>query len=86
MNRRHFEACVFTQIMWGLKSGDLYIEGSEKYADYRQQLISWNEYEQKLLDFCHKSNLPSTGKEYVKQLRKKVYENSKENRCFFSIQ
>ncbi|QWH75465.1 Tn3 family transposase (plasmid) [Bacillus mycoides] len=83
VNRRHFEACVFTQIMWGLKSGDLYIEGSEKYADYRQQLISWDEYEQKILDFCHKSNLPSTGKDYVKQLRKKFMKIAKKTDASF---
>nr|WP_304522108.1 hypothetical protein [Bacillus toyonensis] len=29
INRRHFEACVFSQIRDELKSGDLYIEGSE---------------------------------------------------------
>jgi len=30
--------------MLELKSGDLFIEGSEKYGDYREQLISWDEY------------------------------------------
>jgi hypothetical protein len=35
VNRRHFEVSLFSQIMWVLKSGDLYIEGSGKYADYR---------------------------------------------------
>ena len=41
INRRHFEVCVLTHVMRELKSGDLCIEGSEKYADYREQLISW---------------------------------------------
>jgi hypothetical protein len=38
-NRRYFELCVFTQIMWDLKSGDAAIEGSREYADYRDELI-----------------------------------------------
>ena len=46
VDRRHFEVCVFSQVMWELKSGDLCIEGSDKFADYREQLISWEEYEQ----------------------------------------
>ena len=36
LHRRHFEVCVFSQILWELKSGDLYIEGSDAYADYRR--------------------------------------------------
>jgi len=31
LNRKHFEVCVFSQIMWELKSGDLYIEGSDAF-------------------------------------------------------
>ena len=45
INRRHFEICVFSQITWDLKSGDLYVEGSDKFSDYRGQLIPWDEYE-----------------------------------------
>ena len=48
INRRQFEICLFTQIMWELKSGDLYIEGGDKYSDYREQLISWEDYEKEL--------------------------------------
>ncbi|PGQ49334.1 MULTISPECIES: Tn3 family transposase [Bacillus cereus group] len=68
LNRRHFEVCVFSQIMWGLKSGDLYIEGSEKYADYRKQLISWEAYEENLEEFCNQLNLPSLGSDFTKKM------------------
>jgi hypothetical protein len=40
VHRRFFELCVFTQMMWDLKSGDAAIEGSREYADYREQLIT----------------------------------------------
>jgi hypothetical protein len=36
VHRRHFEACVFSQLMWELKAGDLCIVGSDAFADYRQ--------------------------------------------------
>lgn len=83
VNRRHFEACVFAQIMWGLKSGDLYIEGSEKYADYRKQLISWEEYEQNVSEFCQKVNLPTSGDAFVKQMKAKFQSIAKKTDTAF---
>ena len=41
MHRRHFEACVFSQLMWELKAGDLCLVGNDTFADYREQLVSW---------------------------------------------
>lgn len=38
--------------MLELKSGDLFIEGSEKYGDYGDQLISWDEYWASLDTYC----------------------------------
>ncbi len=29
INRRYFEMCVFSQVLWELKSGDLYLENSD---------------------------------------------------------
>ncbi|MDK8643781.1 hypothetical protein [Niallia taxi] len=67
INRRHFEVCVLSQIMLELKAGDLYIEGSEKNADYRKQLISWEDYEENLANFCKHVNLPISGTDFVKK-------------------
>jgi hypothetical protein len=43
VHRQHFEACVFTQILWDVKMGDLYVEGSDRYANTWAQGISWEE-------------------------------------------
>ncbi len=51
INRRYFEMCVFSQVMWELKSGDLYVENSDAFADYRTQQISWTEYQANIDDF-----------------------------------
>jgi TnpA family transposase len=59
LNRRHFEICVFSQLMWDLKSGDLCIIGSEKFADYREQLVSWDEYEQMVPAYGAQVGLPT---------------------------
>jgi len=58
LDRRHFEVCVFSQVMWELKSGDLCIEGSDKFADYREQLISWKEYEETIAAYGEQVELP----------------------------
>ena len=42
LHRRHLEVCVFHYLDHGLRSGDVYVEGSEAYADYRQQLLPWS--------------------------------------------
>ncbi|WP_154698207.1 hypothetical protein [Clostridium botulinum] len=34
---------MFSQILQDLKSGDLYVKDSDKFSDYREQLISWEE-------------------------------------------
>jgi hypothetical protein len=42
LHRRHLEVCVFHYLDHGLRCGDVYVEGSHVYADYRQQLLPWD--------------------------------------------
>lgn len=77
INRRNFEACVFYQIMCDLKSGDLCIKNSDIYSDYREQLISWEEYEKNIDLFGEQVNLPITGKEFVEFVKKKLTEEAR---------
>ncbi|MEK4282532.1 MULTISPECIES: Tn3 family transposase [unclassified Cytobacillus] len=72
INRRHFEACVFYQIRNELKSGDICIEGSEKYADYRKQLVSWEEYQENLHTFCEQAGLPTNSIAFKDQVYKQL--------------
>ena len=58
IDRRHFEVCVFTQILWDLKSGDLYVKGSDKFSDYRDQLISWEDYEENKRLYGEQAGIP----------------------------
>lgn len=70
INRRHFEICVFYQIRNELKSGDLCIEGSEKYGDYRKQLVSWEEYQENVHTFCEQAGLPTNAQAFKEQVYK----------------
>jgi TnpA family transposase len=65
INRRYFEMCVFSQVMWELKSGDLYVEDSDAFADYRTQQISWAEYEANVDEFGKLVDLPVEPKAFV---------------------
>lgn len=65
VNRRHFEMCVFSQIGSKLRSGDLYITGSEEFADYSRQLISWQQYEEMFAEYGLMLSFPVIGKAFV---------------------
>lgn len=67
--RRHFEVCVFSQLALELKSGDVSVEGSETYADYREQLLSWEECEPLVAEYCRELGLPETPADFVEGLR-----------------
>jgi hypothetical protein len=67
--RQHLETCVFTYIAAELKSGDLCVRGSEQFADYRDQLLSWAECEPKVAEYCHQLDFPTTAEGFVTSLR-----------------
>jgi TnpA family transposase len=69
VNRRNFEACVFYQIMWNLKSGDLCINNSDVYSDYREQLVSWDEYKDNIELYGRQVELPVNPKKFIEKLR-----------------
>ena len=65
LHRRHFEVCVFSQLMLELKSGDLCIPGSDGFADYRDQLISWEEYHRDIAAYGDMVGLPIDAAAFV---------------------
>jgi len=69
VDRRALEICVFIAIAEALDSGDLYVRGSEAYADYRRQLLPRHECQQRLADYCQALDLPPSSHELVSKLR-----------------
>ena len=49
--RRPFEMCVLTEVMQDLRSGDLCIPGSDRYSDYRGQLVTEEEFRNGLVSY-----------------------------------
>lgn len=69
LRRRHFEVCVFAHLAAELKSGDMSIAGSDEYADYREQLLSWEACEPLVADYCRELELPMTATAFVAELQ-----------------
>src|SRR2546429_5848115 len=57
--RRPLEVCIFVAIADELKAGDLAVEGSERFADYRAQLLPWGPGDPQVADYCQKIGLPA---------------------------
>lgn len=69
VDRRHFEVCVFSQIMHELKSGDLCIPGSDQYSDYAEQLVSWSEYNKTIGQYCEQAGLSPDSGQFITALK-----------------
>ena len=69
VHRQYFELCVFSHVLLGLKSGDLYIEGSSAFGDYLAQLIPWDEMQEHLDDYAEQLGFPTEGAAFVEHVR-----------------
>lgn len=68
VNRRHFEACVFTYLAEELRTGDIAVKGSQAYANWSGQLLSWEECEPLLDEFCSEVGLPNSARAFTEGL------------------
>lgn len=78
VQRRYFELCVFFETMQALKSGDLCLPGSEQFSDYRQELVSEEEYRQGIALYGEQAGIPVEGEAFVARLRQQL-ETSADN-------
>lgn len=69
-DRRHFELCVVNYLAQELKSGDICVEDSHDYADYREQLLTWEECEPMLKAYCDAIDIPDQPDAFVEYLQK----------------
>ena len=76
--RQHLEVCVFAALAVALKTGDAYVTGSEEYADFRAQLLPWEECEQSVAEYCGQLGIPATADGFVEHLKAKLIERSAE--------
>ncbi|MBL8470801.1 MAG: Tn3 family transposase [Rhodocyclaceae bacterium] len=74
MSRQHFEVCVFSALAAEIKSGDVSIQGSEAYADYREQLLSWEQCEPQVADYCEQLGFAADAAGFAHRLREGLTE------------
>lgn len=70
--RRYFEMCIFSYISSEFKTGDIYAEGSEEYTDYRTQLLTWDECEPLLDDYCREINFSTNKQDFIDNLKSMI--------------
>jgi TnpA family transposase len=78
ISRRHFEVCVFSYLASELKSGDICVAGSQDYADYRLQLLSWSDCLPLLDEYCSNLGLPNNSNDFVEHLKSWLDETAKQ--------
>ncbi|UUA73609.1 Tn3 family transposase [Cellvibrio sp. QJXJ] len=69
VNKMCFELCVFERIAEELSTGDLFIPYSETFDDYREQMITWEEYEAQLPAYCEEVGLVDGDVEFARTLK-----------------
>jgi hypothetical protein len=72
LDRRQLEVCIFHHLAQGLQNADVYVEGSEAYADYRQQLMPWHECVPRLPAYCQALGYPDTAESFVTHLQERL--------------
>lgn len=76
--RRHFEICIFSYLAAELRSGDICVFGSEAYADYREQLLSWKDCQQLIEPYCQHLGFPTQAEDFVENLKSRLTETASE--------
>lgn len=72
VHRVYVEICLFSLIMEDLKSADLCIVGSNEFSDYREQLISWEDYNATVAAYGKQLGIPVTAPELAAHLQSRL--------------
>src|SRR3546814_7874878 len=61
IHRKYLELFICISIMKDLQSGDLFSTHSNDFDDYREHLVTWDEYGGELNRYCDITSLPKDG-------------------------
>ncbi|MDA7742535.1 Tn3 family transposase [Francisellaceae bacterium] len=78
LKRKELEACVIDCLSKGLNSGDVYVKGADNYADYRAELMPWDECLKHLDEYCEQIGIPNNPKEMFGQLKSSLIKKANE--------
>ena len=63
---------MISQVANELKSGDLCSSLGDKFRDYRQQLIPWDQFEREVSVYGEQTGIPTEAKQFVESLQEKL--------------
>lgn len=78
VHKRYLELWVFSELVRQLNSGDIYIEGSQEYRDYREQQISWEQYQEKIPRYEALSGIPTESGPFIQKVRSELVQVAKQ--------
>lgn len=78
VRRRYFELAVLQYVQQELKSGDLCIEHSERYEDYREQLVDWETYHQEVAQYGIEAGIATEAAAFCEALKTQLTQLSRE--------
>lgn len=70
--RQQLEICIFSSLALEFKTGDACVLGSESYADFRSQLLTPDECESLLEDYCNQLGFPTEADNFVGYLQQEL--------------
>jgi len=74
IDRRYWELCLLAMLREGLRSGDVWVEGSRRYADPQSYLIPKDRWPSLRPEFCQLSGTGPDGAEHLDGCRTKLQE------------
>ncbi len=72
IDRRYYELCVLWELRGALRSGDIWVEGSRRYADPESYLIPRERWLELRCEACRLLGAPEDGRERLGQLREEL--------------
>ena len=69
INKTYFEICLFSCVSKALMYEDLYVEKGDKYNDSRKQLVSLEEYNAEIEQFCQQTGYSSIPEQFINHLK-----------------
>lgn len=70
--KEHFEACILSEVANEFRAGDLITKNSELFSGYKSQLLSKEDCQSKIKNYCNSVNISPTGKEGVQLLKERL--------------
>src|SRR5437868_3341518 len=72
--RHYWELCVLLGLRDGLRSGDVFVPGSRRYADPSTYLFTPEQWAPRLAEFCQLVRKPPTAAEAIAQVKDELHQ------------